>query len=162
MKEEIEKHGGRAIESRVGHSFMKKAMRENDAVFGGELSGHYYFKDFFYADSAIFAMLSLIDLMRKENKSLSELITPLQKYYATSELNFKVENKDIFIDKAAAAFSDGTISYLDGIKVEYLDWWFILRHSNTEDLIRLRVEAITPELLEEKKMLILTNLELGV
>ena len=160
VKEEIEKHGGRAIESRVGHSFMKKAMWENNAVFGGEFSGHYYFKDFFYADSAIFAMFFVIDLMRKENKSLSELVVPLQKYYATPELNFKVENKDMFIDKAAAIFSDSKISYLDGIKIEYSDWWFILRPSNTEDVIRLRVEADTQELLEEKKTLILKLLAL--
>ena len=139
---------------------MKKGMGENSAVFGGEFSGHYYFKDFFYADSAIFAMFFVIDLMRKENKSLSELVVPLQKYYATPELNFKVENKDMFIDKAAAIFSDSKISYLDGIKIEYSDWWFILRPSNTEDVIRLRVEADTQELLEEKKTLILKLLAL--
>ena len=160
VKEEIEKHDGRAIESRVGHSFIKKSMREHDAIFAGELVGHYYFRDFFYADSAIFAMFSVVDLIRKENKSLSKLIAPFQKYYATPELNFKVENKDMFIDKAAAAFSDGKISYLDGIKIDYPDWWFILRLSNTEDLIRLRVEANTPELLEEKKTLILKSLVL--
>ena len=160
VKEEIEKYGGVGIESRVGHSFVKKTIRENDAVFGGELSGHYYFKDFFYADSAIFTMFSVIDLLHKENKSLSELIAPLQKYYATPELNFKVENKNMFIDKAAAAFSDGKISYLDGIKIDYPDWWFILRLSNTEDLIRLRVEANTQELLVEKKTLILKLLAL--
>jgi phosphomannomutase len=103
-------------------------------------------------------MLSLIDILRKEGKLLSELIAPFQKYYTTPELNFKVENKDLLIDKTAASFADGTISYLDGIKVDYSDWWFILRPSNTEDLIRLRIEATTPELLKEKKKLILTTL----
>ncbi len=168
VKEEIEKYGGKAIESRVGHSFMKKAMRQNDAIFGGELSGHYYFKDFFYCDSAIFTMFCIVDLLREQQKTLSELIGPLQKYYSTPELNFKVANKELYIDKAAAAFSDGKISYLDGIKIDYSDpenngtgWWFLLRPSNTEDLIRLRIEADTPELLEEKKKQILTLLNLS-
>lgn len=161
VKEEIEKYGGIAIESRVGHSFIKKAMRENNAVFSGEFSGHYYFKDFFFADSAIFAMFSVIDLLCKEKKPLSELIVPLKRYYTTPELNFEVSNrKDVLIDKTAAIFSNSKISYLDGIKIDYPDWWFILRPSNTEDLIRLRIEAITPELLEEKKKLVLENLNL--
>ena len=160
VKEEIEKHGGKAIESRVGHSFIKKSMRENNAVFGGEFVGHYYFRDFFYADSALFAMMCVIDLLRREKKSFSKLIDHLQRYFATPELNFEVLNKDkeILIDKAAAVFSDGKISYLDGIKVDYPDWWFILRPSNTEDLIRLRIEATTLELLEEKKEQVLTVL----
>ena len=158
VKEEIKKHGGRAIESRVGHSFIKKAMRENSAIFAGELSGHYYFKDFFYCDSALFAMLCVIDLLRKEKKPLSKLIVPLQRYYATPELNFSIQNKDLYIDKAAAAFGDGQISYKDGIKIDYPDWWFILRPSNTEDVIRLRVEASTQKLLEDKKILVLTKL----
>ena len=160
VKEEIEKHGGRAIESRVGHSFIKKSMREHCAIFAGELVGHYYFKDFFYADSALFAMFCVIDLLRKSKKSLSELIAPLQRYFATTELNFEVsnKNKEILIDKAAAAFSDGKISYLDGVKIDYPDWWFILRPSNTEDVIRLRVEAETQKLLEEKRKQILESL----
>ena len=135
-------------------------MRENNAVFGGEFVGHYYFRDFFYADSALFAMMCVIDLLRREKKSFSKLIDHLQRYFATPELNFEVLNKDkeILIDKAAAVFSDGKISYLDGIKVDYPDWWFILRPSNTEDLIRLRIEATTLELLEEKKEQVLTVL----
>ena len=162
VKEEIEKYGGRAIESRVGHSFIKKAMRESNAVFGGELSGHYYFQDFFYCDSAIFAMFCVIDLIKKEGKSLGELIKPLLRYSVTSELNFNVQNKELYIDKAAAAFSNGKISYKDGIKIDYPDWWFLLRPSNTEDVIRLRVEATTTELLEEKKNLVLKLLALDV
>ncbi|MEK7559680.1 MAG: hypothetical protein AAB522_00040, partial [Patescibacteria group bacterium] len=158
VKEEIEKYGGCAVESRVGHAFIKKAMRENDAVFGGELSGHYYFKDFFYCDSALFAMFCVIDLLKQEKKTLSELIKPLLRYSATPELNFDVKNKDKYIDKAAAAFGDAQISYKDGIKVDYSNWWFLLRPSNTEDVIRLRVEASTPKLLEEKKKQVLTTL----
>lgn len=160
VKEEIEKHGGRAIESRVGHSFIKKAMRESSAVFGGELVGHYYFKDFFYADSALFAMFCIINLLRREKKPLSKLVASIQRYFATPELNFEVQNKDFYIDKAAAVFLDGKISYSDGIKVDYPDWWFILRPSNTEDVIRLRIEATTFELLEEKKKAVLNSLGL--
>lgn len=160
VKEEIEKRGGLAVESRVGHSFIKKSMRENNAVFGGELSGHYYFRDFFYCDSALFAMFCVTDLLRKEKKSLSELVAPILRYFATPELNFEVQNKDLYIDKAAASFHDGKISYLDGIKVDYSDWWFILRPSNTEDVVRLRIEAKTKKLLAEKKKRVLTVLGL--
>src|SRR3989344_939315 len=165
VREEIESHSALPIESRVGHAFIKRLMRENNAVFGGELSGHYYFRDFFYCDSAVFAALALLDLLRLENKKLSELVTPLLRYAKSEEINFKVKDKDKVLDKIAAYFSDGKISYLDGIKIEYLtphtkkfgvgaSWWFSLRPSNTEDLVRLNIEADTKKLLDEKRKLL--------
>ena len=155
VKEEIEAAGGIAIESRVGHSFIKALMKKENAVFGGELSGHYYFRDFFYSDSGIFTVLAVLDLMRVAKKPLSELIKPLARYYKSEEINFRPKadqsGADEFLDKIASHFPDAKISYLDGIKIEYADWWFNLRSSNTEDLLRLNIEANTPELLEEKK-----------
>ena len=158
VKEEIEAGGAKALESRVGHAFIKALMRKENAVFGGELSGHYYFRDFFYADSAVFAALDLLDLLRLENKKLSELVKPLLRYAKSEEINFRPKadqpRAGEFFDKIAAYFSDGKISYLDGIKVEYSDWWFSLRLSNTEDFVRLNLEASAPKLLAEKKKLL--------
>ena len=165
VKEIIEMSGAAAIESRVGHAFIKPIMRKENAVFGGELSGHYYFRDFFFCDSGIFAALAVLDLMRVQKKSLNELVKPFLKYSKTPELNFKVAYKEKVMDKVAAYFSDTKISYLDGIKIEFLDphtkkfgvgasWWFNLRPSNTEDLVRLNLEVNTPELLEEKKKIL--------
>ncbi|OGF61412.1 hypothetical protein A2662_04135 [Candidatus Giovannonibacteria bacterium RIFCSPHIGHO2_01_FULL_45_33] len=154
VREEIEKAGLRPVESRVGHAFIKATMRKENAVLGGEVSGHYYFRDFFYCDSAVFAALAVLDLMRIEKKPLSGLIKPLLKYVKSEEINFAVKNKELILDKVAAYFPDAKISYLDGIKVEYPHWWFNLRISNTEDVVRLNIEAILPELLDEKKKLI--------
>ena len=162
VREGIEKYGMRPIESRVGHAFMKKLMRDNDAILGGELSGHYYFRDFFFCDSAIFTILAMLDLLRLENKPLSELVRPLLRYVKSNELNYEVQDKERLLDKVVSYFPDAQIFYLDGIKVEYWDssalpgkkWWFNLRISNTEDLVRLNLEADNKELFEEKKKLV--------
>ena len=154
VKEEIEMAGGVAIESRVGHSFIKALMKKENAAFGGELSGHYYFRDFFYSDSGVFAALAVLDLLRTAKKSLSELVKPLMRYFKSEEINFKIKDKEKIMDKIAAHFLDAKASYLDGIKIEYPDWWFSLRPSNTEDLLRLNIEASTLELLEEKKKIL--------
>ena len=161
VKEEVEAKGGVAIESRVGHSFIKALMKKENAVFGGELSGHYYFRDFFYSDSGIFAALAVLDLIKTAQKSLSELVRPLMRHFKSEEINFEVKDKEKILDKVAAYFTDlpagrqaPKISYLDGIKVEYPDWWFNLRPSNTEDFLRLNIEASTPELLEEKRRIL--------
>ena len=162
VREEIEKHNFRPIESRVGHAFIKPLMRKENAAFGGELSGHYYFRDFFYCDSGIFAALAVLELMRTEKKPLYELVRPLQKYAKTEEINFEVKEKEKTLDMVVAHFNDEKISYLDGITVLHWDdaipavdrWWFNLRLSNTENLVRLNLEAQTPELLDKKKKLI--------
>src|SRR3989338_2174727 len=154
VKEEVEKMGGQTVESRVGHSFIKALMKKENAIFGGELSGHYYFRDFFYSDSGIFAALAVLDLLRTTKKPLSELIKPLARYFKSEEINFKIKDKEKIIDKVASHFPDAQISYLDGIKVEYSVWLFNLRSSNTEDLLRLNIEANSPKLLEEKKKLL--------
>lgn len=150
VKETIEANGGKAIMVRVGHAFIKNEMRKYDASFGGELSGHYYFKENFYADSGIIALIIMMNLISEENKSISELIEPLKRYYKSEEINFKVNNKEAKIKELAKIYANGNISYLDGIRVEFEDWWFNVRPSNTEPLLRLNLEAKTKELLEIK------------
>ena len=161
VKEEVENNGGQAIESRVGHSFIKALMKKENAVFGGELSGHYYFRGFFYSDSGIFAALAILDLLKTAKKTLSELIKPLLRYAKSEEISFVIKDKEKIMDKIASYFPDlsadkagARVSYLDGIKVEYHDWWVNLRSSNTENLLRLNIEASNPELLEEKKKIL--------
>lgn len=153
-KEEIVRLGMVPVESRVGHAFVKAIMRQENAIFGGELSGHYYFRDFFFAESAIFATLALLDFMRLESKSLDELVKPLLKYAKSEETNFVVKDREKTLDNIAAHFSDGKISYIDGIKIDYPDWWFNLRPAANENLLRLNLEAKTQKLLDEKKKLI--------
>lgn len=159
VAEEIERSGGKAIESRVGHSFIKAIMRKNDAALGGELSGHYYFRDNYYADSGQIAMMKFMNLISKEGKKVSEIVNPLRKYFATGEINFEVEDKDGKMKELAAAYKDGEVYYLDGISVKYPDWWFNVRPSNTEPALRLNLEANTKALMEKKKAEIVALLE---
>lgn len=150
VAEEITNHGGRPERSRVGHAYMKKIMREQDIPFGGELSGHYYFRDNFYADSGAMAMIKVLSLLSESGMKFSEMIAPLKRYHATGELNFKVQDKDAKIVELAEKFADGKIDYLDGITVAYERWWFNVRKSNTEPMLRLNLEADARELMENK------------
>ncbi len=144
--EEIEAAGGRGFPERVGHAFMKATLREKNGAFAGELSGHYYFRENFYCDSAAIAFIKLLNVLSASGKPLSELVRPLARYFGTGEKNFHVEDKDGKIREMAAAFGDGKVSYLDGITVEYADWWFNVRKSNTEPLLRLVLEGNTEKL----------------
>jgi phosphomannomutase len=144
VAEEIERAGGRPVRERVGHSFMKATLRREDAIFGGELSGHYYFAENFFADSADIAVVQLLNLMRSSGRKLSALIEPLKRYSATGEINFVVEDADLAMKKIEETFADGKIDHLDGITVQYPDWWFNVRKSNTEPLVRLNLEARDP------------------
>lgn len=149
VPEEIKAAGGVPVECRVGHSFIKAVMREHRAPFGGELSGHFYFRDQFYADSGELAMVSVLRLLSGSGKKMSELIGPLRRYHATGEINFEVEDKDAKIAELARAFADGEQSRLDGLAVRYKDWWFNVRKSNTEPVLRLNLEAETPRRRDE-------------
>lgn len=150
VKEEIEKAGGKPIMSKVGHGLIKRQMREEGAIFAGELSSHYYFADFFVTDNGDLAMLSMIRLLTEEGKPLSELVKPIKRYYHSPEINSEVEDPQKKMAEIKSKYSDGRIIELDGLTVEYDDWWFNLRPSQTEPLIRLNVEAKTPDLLNEK------------
>ena len=152
VKEVIEANGGVAMMSRVGHSFIKQQMRDNDALFAGELSGHYYFRDNFTAESSSMAILSLANIVSKSDKPLSELIAPLRKYFPSGEINSRVtcDPKEI-LEAAKKQYADGHVFELDGVSVEYGNWWFNIRCSNTEPLVRLNLEADTLELMESKR-----------
>jgi len=157
-KEAIEEAGGKPIRERVGHSFMKATMREHDSPFGGELAGHFYFRRNYTADSSIMILIEALNHLRENGKTLSELVAPLERYSATGEINFHVDDKEGMIKKLAEVFSDGEIDYLDGVTVQYEDWWFNVRPSNTEPLLRLVLEARTREMMDEKKELLLSYL----
>ncbi len=149
--ETIKANGGNPVMSKVGHSFIKEKLRKAKGVFGGELSGHFYFQDNFYADSGIIACLKIIDLIAEEKKKISDLIRPLKKYFASGEINSQVEDKEAKMKELAKKYKDGKASLLDGVRVEYEDWWFNVRPSNTEPLLRLNLEAKTRKLMEEKR-----------
>jgi phosphomannomutase len=145
VREVIEENGGRGVRSRVGHSFIKQHMAETGAIFGGEHSGHYYFKDNFRADSGILAALYVLETMSLEGKPLSELLAPLKRYAASGEINVAVRSPTEVIERLAERFPNA--DRLDGLTVSYDDWWFNARPSNTEPLLRLNVEANTEELM---------------
>ncbi len=152
VKEVIEAAGGTPMMSRVGHAFIKQQMREHDALFAGELSGHYYFKDNFTAESSAMAILSLANIVSKSDKPLSALIAPLRKYFASGEINTHVNREPkAILDEIRKKYADGRLFELDGVSVEYADWWFNVRCSNTEPLVRLNLEAKTKEKMEAKR-----------
>ncbi len=152
VKESIEEHGGRAVMSRVGHAFIKAQMRQENAVFAGELSGHYYYKENFVAESQGLSMVKLTNLLCKSGKKLSDLVTPLKRYFQSGEINSKVADVPAVLSRIKANYRDGNMFELDGISVEYPTWWFNVRASNTEPLLRLIVEATdSRETMESKR-----------
>jgi phosphomannomutase len=151
VREYLENIGAIGIESRVGRSFIKDSMRTHDALLGGELSGHYFFKDFFYSDSALIAFLEVLVFLSSTQKTLDELVAPLDRYVSSGEINIKVADKERIFDTIAAAYHDATrVSYLDGISIEYPSFWFNVRASNTEPLLRVIMEAKNAEMLSTK------------
>lgn len=152
VKEVIEAAGGTPMMSRVGHAFIKQQMREHNALFAGELSGHYYFKDNFTAESSAMAVLSLANIVSKSDKPLSALIAPLRKYFASGEINTHVtRDPNAILAEIRSTYSDGHRFELDGVSVEYADWWFNVRCSNTEPLVRLNLEAKTRAVMEARR-----------
>jgi phosphomannomutase len=141
VRKEIEAHGGVPVETAVGHSLIKAKMREHDAAFGGELSGHYYFRENFYCDSGAFILLKVLSLVCRERKPFSQLVAPLLRYYHSGEINSDVEDKEGKVKEIERAYVSGKVSHLDGLKVEFDDWWFNVRPSNTEEKLRLVVEG---------------------
>jgi phosphomannomutase len=141
VAEYIEECGGVPVRERVGHSFMKATLRRRNGVFGGELAGHYYFRDNYYADCAVLAVVEILDLLWKTGRPLSALVEPLRRYHKSPEINFEVEDKQGRMAALAERYSDGEIDHLDGITVQYPSWWFNVRPSNTEPYLRLVLEA---------------------
>jgi phosphomannomutase len=155
VKDVVAKYGGTALMNRVGHAFIKQRMRETNAIFGGEVTGHYYFRDNFYADNGFIPALLMLELMSKKGQSLHELIEPLsKKYFISGEINSKLASMDLVpakLELIAERYADGRQYKLDGLSVEYPDWHFNVRPSNTEPLLRLNLEAKTPELMAQKR-----------
>jgi len=150
VAEEIIKHGGTPRRERVGHSYMKKAMRDSHAVFGGELSGHFYYRDNYCADSGMITLVHILNIVAQAKRPISKLIKPLRRYHASGEINFEVEDKQTRMEELARRYGEGRVDYLDGVTVSFKDWWFNCRPSNTEPFLRLNVEAKTEELLAER------------
>jgi phosphomannomutase len=159
--EEIEAAGGQAVMCRVGHSFVKAQMRDVGAIFAGELSGHFYFRfsPTLVADDAIAAFVALLDVLAGEGQPLSRLVAPLRRYAASGEINRRVEDTEALLTAIEREHSDADeISHLDGLLVRYRDWWFNLRPSNTEPVLRLNLEADTRELMEAKRDALLARI----
>jgi phosphomannomutase len=150
VPEVVREHGGTPIRTRVGHSLIKKVMAETGAIFGGEHSGHYYFREHYRADSGLIAALVVLQELSESGGPLSKLLEPYRRYHASGEINSKVDDPQAVIERVAERFADGKQDRLDGLTVEYEDWWCNVRPSNTEPLLRLNVEARTEELLREK------------
>lgn len=150
VPETVEKLGGTAIRTRVGHALIKPLMKEHNAVFGGEHSGHFYFRNNYFADSGLIALLVCLELLSLENKLLSELVKEIDPYVRSGEINSKVEDIPATLEKIKSHFSDLKIDELDGITVEGEDFWFNVRPSNTEPLLRLNLEANSSEILKAK------------
>jgi phosphomannomutase len=143
VPETIERLGGKAIRSRVGHSFIKALMREDDAIFGGEHSGHFYFRDNWYADSGLMACLKVLELVSVANQPVSEVLAPLDTRTRSGEINTEVRDAPAAIRRIEEHYTaaGATIDHLDGLTVGFPDWWFSLRSSNTQPLLRLNVET---------------------
>ena len=155
VPEVVREHGGVPVRTRVGHSFIKQVMAESGAIFGGEHSGHYYFRDNYRADSGLIAAVVAMGELSKVEVPLSRLLAPFRRYFDSGEINSRVEDQQGTLELIAARLSDGRQDRLDGLTVEYDDWWCNVRPSNTEPLLRLNVEARTPELLAEKTAVML-------
>ncbi len=150
VPETIEANGGVGYRTRVGHSFIKADMRKYKAVFAGEFSGHYFFKDNWNADSGLIAVICAIGVLSASGLKLSELAAKYAKYSASGEINFTVADKQAKIDELKKVFADGEQDALDGLTVNYPDWWFNVRPSNTEPALRLNVEAKTQAQMDDK------------
>ena len=154
LPELVGREGGKAIRTRAGHSIIKPQMRKNDAAFGAEHSGHFYFRDNYFADSGIIAMLTVAELVARQEKPISELLSPIDPYTRSGEINSEVEDTDSVIQKVEDRYSNDEnveIDHLDGLTVDCGNWWFNLRPSNTEPLLRLNVEAEDSEVMERKR-----------
>ncbi len=155
VRDIVAEHGGTSLMNRVGHAFFKRRMRETNGIFGGEVTGHYYFRDNFFADNGFIPALLILELMSKKGKSLRDLLEPMRaKYFISGEINTKLASMaDVQpkFDQIAAKYADASQYTLDGISCEYPDWHFNVRASNTEPLLRLNLEAQTPELMAQKR-----------
>ena len=155
VKDTVARHGGTALMNRVGHAFFKRRMRDENAAFGGEVTGHYYFRANFFADNGLIPALLILELMSKKQQTLRDLLAPLrEKYFISGEINTQMGDMETVrgkMDGLAARYSDATVYRLDGVSVEYPGWHFNVRPSNTEPLLRLNLEGTTRAIMEDKR-----------
>jgi phosphomannomutase len=155
VKDIVAQYGGTALMNRVGHAFIKRRMREANAVFGGEVTGHYYFRDYYYADNGFIPALLILELMSLTGKTLRELLEPFRaKYHISGEINTRVASMSLIpakLDALAKRYATGHTYTMDGFSVEYPDWHFNVRASNTEPMLRLNLEALTPDLMVQRR-----------
>jgi phosphomannomutase len=155
VKDTAAKYGGTALMNRVGHAFFKQRMREEGALFGGEVTGHYYFRDYYFADNGFIPALLILELMSIKGQTLRELLAPLrEKYFISGEINTKLKDMSLIpakLDLLSSKYTDGKVYTLDGVSAEYADWHFNVRASNTEPMLRLNLEATTQDLMEKKR-----------
>ncbi|MBV9149558.1 MAG: phosphomannomutase/phosphoglucomutase [Candidatus Eremiobacteraeota bacterium] len=151
VPEAIERAGGKPLRSKVGHSLIKKTMRENDVIFGGEHSGHFYFKDNWFADSGMIALMECLELFSEQGKTVSAVISPIDTRFRSGEINSTVKDIPAKLKEIEAHFKDAQIDHLDGVTISYPHWWMNVRPSNTEPLLRLNVEGDTKELMEQHR-----------
>ncbi len=153
VPETVERAGGTPLVNRVGHAFIKHRMRKEDAVFAGEVSGHYYFRDFFQADSGVVPFLLMLERVSRSREPLSEILRPYrERYFITGEINSTVDDVPVKLQELKERFGrEGRVSHLDGVSVEADDWHFNVRPSNTEPLLRLNLEARSQELMEQRR-----------
>jgi len=149
--EEIKAAGGNPVRTRVGHAFIKRAMRDQKAVFAMELSGHYYYEDLHYIDSGLRTLVELMNIASSTEEPLSRLIKPFLRYPTSGEINLEVSDRDKALSALEGKYVGGRIDHLDGLSVDYDDWWFNARPSNTEPVLRLNIGATTKALLEQKR-----------
>jgi len=154
----IRESGGKAVKTRVGHALIKPLMKQYNAIFGGEHSGHFYYRDNFYADSALITLVVFLELLSEENKKVSDLVKEIDRYFRSGEINSKVEDIPKKLKEIEKVYASGKIDHLDGLTVEFDNWWFNVRPSNTEPLLRLNVEAESPELLQQKTQELLAQI----
>jgi phosphomannomutase len=153
VRDSVERAGGTAHVNRVGHAFFKTRMRDEGAAFGGEVSGHYYFRDFYCADSGTLPALLILELLSQKGAPLSELLKPIrERYFISGEINSEVGDSEAKMQELADMHADAEVSWLDGVSVDYEDWHFNVRASNTEPLLRLNLESlVSREHMEQKR-----------
>lgn len=151
VRETVKEEGGIPIVSPIGHTLIKEKMRAEGIFFAGELSGHYYLKEHYFCEVPIFVLLKILETISKTEKNLSELIEPFKKYFHSGEINFEVRDKNKILKALEKKYKTGKICRLDGLRVDFRNWWFLARISHTEPILRLVLEAKTKKLLEEKK-----------
>jgi len=151
IQEVVKRSGGRSVIGRIGHSFIKEEMRKKNILFAGEFSGHYYLRNYYFSEAPLFVILKIAEALSKTGKKLSELVKPFKKYFHSGEINFRIRDKKGILELLERRYKNGKLLKIDGLRIDFKDWWFLARLSGTEDLLRLVVEARTKKLMEKRK-----------